>query len=355
MRKLIVLVALLVATRGYCWQDMIPDESGGFSFDYELYGPYFDPGNYDGNKTGDNVGENSLSSSNCDVALRGTNYVHLAGTNWVQANTANFLGSTNMGMFVNNDFYRRLDNSYDMLNVLQSNKWQFARGGSSNAVSTWGSVWTGDTNPIGRVSSMFLDSGMWSLGEGKKYQWTGLGSNGSVNVVIKGKASYDDATIDYNPMNVPELTGALAFVRQIMSWLIVAGLIFACWEFWDRKLTSAFLTPQAHSAGESVAGTNLSIGGSLLAASAITISLMALPTIMVALFSARGSQVFFNPFNEQTAGAFGAAAGIGLSLLGQVFDVNLAVVAFFNYWAFRLTCTTAVAGVSSAIRFMVGV
>ena len=115
----------------------------------------------------------------------------------------------------------------------------------------------------------------------------------------------------------------------------------------------AFASPQAHSAGQSIMGTNLSVGGALAAAGLITVALTMLPTIFTAVFNAHASDTMFNPFNEQSD-SFGIIVASGLGLLNSIVDVNLVVVAFFNYWLFRATCTTTVGAVCCGIRFMVG-
>lgn len=150
------------------------------------------------------------------------------------------------------------------------------------------------------------------------------------------------ATFDLDPAHDATLSTVISWCRALGAWVIALGFVWWMWGEFKEVMGTALLLPQAK--GNTVAAGTGGQATSLLAAAAISVFLLGLPTAYFALTS-YGSGIASNPFS----GAPGPIAR-ALYLVYLFLPVEAAVSAITAAFAVRKGALIILTGIAAAVR-----
>jgi hypothetical protein len=139
---------------------------------------------------------------------------------------------------------------------------------------------------------------------------------------------------------------AYGMLHTVFAWAIYITVFLSCWKIFDGNVKAAMHTPQAHTAGESVLGTNVNVASSLIMAGLIlaavaTMTAVALPKLLSSLMLITG-----NPF--------GGLDGFGYDFVNALVPIPLLLSSIGVVTTFRIVTDSGGWVCEGIIKALVG-
>lgn len=185
----------------------------------------------------------------------------------------------------------------------------------------------------------------------------GVDKNGTYGIPDAALFSFNMGEIlgtwNLNPLTNEKTSWIASLSRTMWKWALTVFYVIACWKVLQSHIQSATAARQATSSGESIAGTNLATPIALAMASAITITLAAIPALASMITDGAVLQVMgFNPFSVIHSAGGHAASAVGLA--DGFFPLDLCVFYVASYIGFAVTVSKVYAVATTVVRFYVG-
>jgi len=152
-------------------------------------------------------------------------------------------------------------------------------------------------------------------------------------------------SIDLDPTHDAQVMTVIEFFRTLLTWVVLLGFLWWLWAEFKSLAQTSLLLPQAK--GNTIAAGTGGQATGLVAATAITAALLAVPAAFFALTST-GSDV--------AADVFATASGpvlIGVKLFYMIFPVEVIVTVLVSSFVVRKGGLIILLGVAAVIRFIV--
>jgi hypothetical protein len=172
------------------------------------------------------------------------------------------------------------------------------------------------------------------------------GDGGSWVIQIPYGAGY---SIDLNPFHVAWVSDLARFVRNLVKWICIAGLLLVNIKDVLGAQNALGAARQATAAGETILGTNANSAIALLCAAAITLAVLALPAFAASWFTAYLGTFATNPFT-----GVGGTVGTSVWMVDQFFPIGVMVACVFCRAIFVAALSAVVWTVQTIVRFICG-
>ena len=173
------------------------------------------------------------------------------------------------------------------------------------------------------------------------------GGNGATWVIqIPYGAGY---SIDLNPFHMAWVSDLAVFVRNLVKWISIAGLLLLNIRDVLGAQNALGAARQASAAGETILGTNANTVVALLCAAAITLAALALPLFAAGWFTGYIGTFATNPFN-----GVGGTVGTSVWMVDQFFPIGVMIACVFCRAIFAAALSAVVWTVQTIVRFICG-